>query len=335
MKKLEAVLIFGIIVLCIGIKFNSAAMNSEKFDKLDKNLQDLAYYAMHHLYLNNESVDNQKPFPEILVQKLAEYKSKHHHHILNTEELAALLQYFKEQESILKDHIKDHLISPYGGINYAMSLEEMKEATEETFKDMKQKGLIISESKFEKIKDLYYTAHHHTDLTRIWGAEYLKNKISASKELNGKYDIPDYIIVANDPNKIKVQLWFDHRFPVVGIIEDATIYFKNIKGDPIGCDAEVKKDIGKGSTLNYVDLCVGELTAFNRKQNENVIKDLITGKRYIVDTEFSTIAIGLPLELNHALRYGSKKFEYYNHIDFGNPDYNRIGDTIEYEFKLK
>jgi hypothetical protein len=65
------------------------------------------------------------------------------------------------------------------------------------FAAMKTAGKIVSLAQFEKIKDDYYI---HIALDREL---YLKNAINESKDLQSRYDVPDYVIVAPDPDKIQ------------------------------------------------------------------------------------------------------------------------------------
>lgn len=316
-------------LLAIFVSFSINTMES-----LDQNLQRILWQTWSTKF-EVKSVDKKKPFPEVLVQLIIEKHAKYGN-IFSDEEQRTFVKYYQELDTILLEHSKDPLISPFGGINYAMTLDKMKLITEKKFNTLKKQGLIISEKEFEKIKDQYFTEHHHNDLSRIWGSEYLKDKINKSKELNGKYDTPSYIIVTGDPNKIKVKLWFDVRFPVIGFIKNATIYFKKITGEPVGCDDEVKKDIGEGTVIDYHDLCSGGITASNWRQNYNVLQES-TGKRYIVDTEFSSFSVTIrPQELNTALHYGSKKFSYYNQIPITEGRHiKRPRDFYKFEFRLE
>ena len=120
-----------------------------------------------------------------------------------------------------------------GNFNYAMMLDEIKQIIKDKFIVMKRKGLIISKDEYEKIKSIYINSSTR-DLTRIWGAEYLKFGIECYK--NKKYDIPGYKIVSNNPDNITVILYpRDKRFPVVSKLKvgGAFIDFVKIIGSQV------------------------------------------------------------------------------------------------------
>jgi hypothetical protein len=196
------------------------------------------------------------------------------------------------------------LASVWGGINYAMSLPEMEQVVKNKFKDMRAQGKIISPAQFEKIKDEYYTERPSTDLCRIWGALYLKDKIrelSFKKPFFSSLDVPDYIIVADNPNDIRVRLTFDSPlWPVVKSLESATCYFKKIDGSGVADEYRNLRE------LRYVDF----------SDNNNILRDFKTGKNFFIDTEFKSfqgaggIEEDLDSELQKILEYAREKFKY-------------------------
>ncbi len=188
-----------------------------------------------------------------------------------------------------------------GGIDYTMTLDEMRQKIKEKFSEIKKKGLIISKDEFKKIEKNYFTIRKHEDLTRIWGREYLKGKINNSEYLQKRYDVPNYVIVADDdPDHIKLKLQFSTLFPTFGHLENATIYFIKIIGKPSAFSYEVKVNL-RG--ISYADFA----------SDSNVIRDNKTGKYYIVDTGTDSFKIeGMPSRVNAMLEYATERFLYLN-----------------------
>ena len=176
-----------------------------------------------------------------------------------------------------------------GGINFFMSLDEMKQKIRGELTPH-----IITTEEFKKIEKDYYKGarggdYPSQDLTRIWGANYLKWAIK-NKSLDEKYGVPDYVIVADDPNNIEIKLSFSKIFPCTGakhtgISEDfgglvgASIYFKKIEGDnlrkiPPQKVIEIKKEL---DDMGYVD--------HSEPGAESNVLLASDGKVYIVDTE--------------------------------------------------
>jgi hypothetical protein len=203
-------------------------------------------------------------------------------------------------------HVKDEpLSSIWGGINYGMSLEEMEQAVRDKFIALYAEGKIISEDDFEKIKNDYYTEKPHTELSRLWGAFYLKNAIDKSDDLRGKYDVPDYVIVAPDLDNIEVDLGLlNDMWPIVSSLKNATFYFKKITGRRVaqmGMDEREKGMLLSGT--GYYDF----------SDPGNIIQDDKTGQYIVVDTEYKSFQISLPPLLRETLKYAGKKFAYLYH----------------------
>ncbi len=189
----------------------------------------------------------------------------------------------------------------WGGINYAMSLEEMIQAVREVFNAIQKEGLIISKDAFKKIEDKYFTPNPHTNLTRIWGAKYLKRKINESDYLRSNYAVPNYVIVTDDPSMIKVKLNFGNEWcPSIDDLENATIYFDKIIGIPV--TIATTNDIGAKSGIGYNDF----------SGSQNVIYDTRDGKRYIIDTEDKSFKIPIDQAVQPLLSYAAKRFSYLN-----------------------
>lgn len=188
-----------------------------------------------------------------------------------------------------------------GGINSVMTFEEMKTKIKQKFQAMKELGLIITSVDFEKIKNDYYPLPR-TNLTRIWCADYLKNESKAFSALNNHYDVPGYIIVLNDPDQetIKLKWFFSDLFPLAQEIQNACIYFKEVKGKGAANPRNEKlvRDIGPESEIGFTDF--GDL--------ENIIKENETGKYYIVDTELKSFKFSIKGDLLRQMIYARYRF---------------------------
>ncbi len=162
-----------------------------------------------------------------------------------------------------------------GNFNYAMTLDEIKQIIKDKFVAMKRKGLIISKDEYEKIKSSYIN-RPSTNLTRIWGADWLKTGIELHK--NKDYDVPGYKIVSCNPNSINVILFIGNaRFPIAARLKEAFIDFVKIIGPPAGSGPHPLP-----RKLGYVDLGASLAKA------ANIRKETSTGKYYIVDTEMKS-----------------------------------------------
>jgi len=169
-----------------------------------------------------------------------------------------------------------------GNFDYTNTLDEIKQTIKDKFMTMRQKGLIISKDRYEMIKDKY-TGHLGYDLTRVWGAEYLKKEIEKAREQEG-YGVPDYVIVADNPNVINIELSvLTTHFPVASKLKQGEAFtdFKKIIGPPAGNP----KDHPKILEMGYTDLGPSD------RQMENIRQDTETGKYYIVDTEIKSFRL--------------------------------------------
>lgn len=161
-----------------------------------------------------------------------------------------------------------------GNLSYTMSLDGIIKALKTRFQHMYKKGSIITHKEFEKHnKDKWFLDRPTQDLTRIWGAEYLKKKFIESKSKILK--VPKYIIAVDDLDKIQVKINFDTCWPIVLEIVNGIIYREKIAGIP------AQMQIGFG----YTDYALGNI--FKTKE----------GSYYFLDTEYKSFYDGRP-ELN-------------------------------------
>jgi len=165
------------------------------------------------------------------------------------------------------------------GLDYTMQANEMQSKIKDMLKKMKKKGRIISTKAFEKNKEQYaqtfYLETSYSNLERICIAKYI------NKECNSKgCGAPsDFLIVADNPNNIKVAinvLNFEYPIPT---LENASIYCEKIEGEPVGRKLSAKASYL--AKLGYVD--------FN--DSGNIILDKKTGKYYAVDNEIKSFRI--------------------------------------------
>ncbi len=225
-----------------------------------------------------------------------------------------LVNQYKRLENNLtgfKNFLKRYsLVTLFGGINYTMTLNEMGQKIKEKFSEMKKNGLIMSRDEFKKIEKIYFTEKPSTDLTRIWGEEYLKSKINESEYLQGKYDVPKYVIVADNKNRIKVKFDFGiEMFPMIIALENATIYFVKIVGVRSAFSSTVKADL---SPIGFDDF----------SDPGNIIREKNTNMYYVVDTEFKSFKWDIKSEeIRNMLGYTRKRFLYLNKKILGDKFY--------------
>lgn len=216
------------------------------------------------------------------------------------------------------------LLSVWGGINYGMTIEKMKDKIKETFTTLKNNNLIITQDAFQQIKDQYYIRScPNTDLTRIWGSNFLRSKINESEPLREIFEVPEYVIVLKDLDKVSVKIGFyNNVVPTVSELINSAIYFKKINGEQAASWAPRCEDLYN-------------LTGFyDFSDPGNIIFDQKNKKYFIVDTEFKSFQLpfnGNPLYKQLmtdneciTLEYAYYKFRYLN---------NQIL-SYDYEFSL-
>jgi len=252
------------------------------------------------------------------LQEMAELESeKFDYQNAFDEEHGRLAQQYKKYEGHWENLKKDERIREFrgcqlhGGINYLMTLDEMEQRAKEKFVRMKQRGLILSEKEFEDIKHNYLVPEEEqrkrkkevvawpstTDLTRIWGADYLKNEIKRLGNLQS-FDVPNYVIVADNPDNIKVELGFRKPlFSSIAFLQNAHVYFEKITGEYVG-------HYYRDSALSKV--------GFKDFNPSNIIKSDPTRKNYIVDTEAKSFDYQPTSKIRKLFEYASKKFKYLN-----------------------
>lgn len=267
------------------------------------------YLIIYSMDRNIQIIDIPQTLAKIKAQELVDKRKKQLRWKRSPESLDFETQYQKILEDYMNFEENLNIIrkkprASFGEINYGMTLEEIKQKLWEKFKEFKKEGLIITHEEFEKIKDNYFNKPSQ-DLTRIWGADYLKNKINQSEYLKSKYAVPNYIIVANNLNHLIIRLDFNQNFPIATALKNAEIYFEKISGPHVASWYSLAtKDIGISSGIGYDDF----------SDPGNIIFDSKSGKFYIVDTEFKSFKFPIKGYLSAILPYASERFKYLNNV---------------------
>ena len=115
-----------------------------------------------------------------------------------------------------------------GSLSYTMTLPEIEQKVKAVFSEMYRSGKIITRSDFKKYDQKKWIAKKD-NLTRIWGAQYLAELFAKNNKSNFK--VPDYIIVIDDPRKVRVKISFWSAFPAITRIK-GEIYAQYINGSP-------------------------------------------------------------------------------------------------------
>lgn len=193
-----------------------------------------------------------------------------------------------------------------GGLIWKMSLDEMRNAIREKFKALYHGGKILTKDQFDKIKHAYYTGpgSGSDKLTRIWGADYLK-KYFVDHNVS-YYDVPEYVLVVDDPRHIAVKLGLAGLFPKLELF-NGRVYFANIRGKSVAKESELLRQTG------YKDF----------KDPGNVIEDEQTGKRFVVDTEIKSFEPLLSPKDELLFNYAKRRFWMMN-----KPNTDMLGNYI-------
>ncbi len=138
--------------------------------------------------------------------------------------------YCQIEEEIRKDEQKIPTWDQIGPLHYGMTLEKMKQVVIEKFKSMVDSGTIIRKTTKEKKFDqtALFLTRDRTNLTRIWGAEFLKKNLPKEGSLNV---VDHYIIVDDDARELEVTIFHDD-YPYVSKIKNGgQIFSTKIEGE--------------------------------------------------------------------------------------------------------
>lgn len=199
---------------------------------------------------------------------------------------------------------KDRLVQIGGGLHYGMTKDQMDQFARGKICSLYNQGKIITKEAFEAIKDEYYLRKGHANLTRIWGSEYLKKAFIDNKLENG-YDVPDYVIVLDDAQKVTIELTLSWGAPIISEIVGPQIYFKNISG---------KSAIPHYNGRRTEDYTLKSLGYGDFADPGNVLS--FNGKRFVIDTEWKSFSDqmrqGLDRNTNLFFQYMKQRFEKLN-----------------------
>lgn len=228
---------------------------------------------------------NELPNPEEVVKKiLQKEKCEYEKEMLESESDSPLLKdsYWQDQEgSYLEiekwvrensDKIPSWQVA--GPLNYGMSHEQMKDVITKKFKEMAFSGNLMTNEQLtlNHNREIFYptTGRGGNNLTRIWGAEFLKSNLIDDKTLNAA---EHFLIVDDSASEIEVQVWHN-EYPYVSIVNNAHILSQKIEG--------VRK-AGEYRSSEKLD----ELRYRDFNDPGNIICDS-KGKGWVVDTEWKS-----------------------------------------------
>ena len=225
-------------------------------------------------------------------------------------ELAKLEADLREQRSHLPKGWDSY--EPAGGLQWSMSLGNIHSHVQKKFEDLRKSGILLFRSEFERREDrekfrpagrIYRAGQRNNDLTRIWGAEYLRKKLE-EEEL---YRVPRFILIVEDRVKsLSVKLWDggSKSLFITSIEPDqGEIVVENVsRGKPDAWSAKHKWLL----RLGYVDFS----DPGNILQGED-------GKYYIVDTEWKSLdgvleRSGEPRKIGLLREYAATRFHAFN-----------------------
>lgn len=163
-----------------------------------------------------------------------------------------------------------NILSIWNGylIDYTMTLDMMKQNISKYFSKLKNDGILISHTEFEKLdkNKWHYTPNN---FTRIFGIDYLKQIFFLNEK---DYVVPKYILVAPENENIKVEIWFSPYLPTLNTT-NCKIYSEKIIGIPDAHNGRHKERLVKYGFKDYSD-------------PGNIIK--MKDRYYVVDTELKS-----------------------------------------------
>ncbi len=156
-----------------------------------------------------------------------------------------------------------------GDLKYTMTLAEITKVIEKKFREMRKKGQIVTREEFKKLDKREWFFKPGSNLTRIWGAEYLAGCFKREKK--SSYKVPSYIIVVDDLANLKILVCWSSCFPIISRV-NGDIYAQRI----LGCPA--LPDVGFG---------------FSDYTGPNILKN-DDGLFYVIDTEYRSFYKAAP-----------------------------------------
>ena len=178
--------------------------------------------------------------------------------------------YCEIEELIRRDEKKIPTWQLIGPLHYGMSLEKMKQVIIEKFKSMILSKTMMTEAtkKIRHDPKTLFLTRDRNNLTRIWGAEFLKSNLPNKSPL----DVTEhYLIIDDDAKEIEAEI-FHGDYPYLSRV--------NITGYIVS-----KKIEGKKNALAFAGCSILEKLRYSDFSDEGNILQDSTKKNWIVDTE--------------------------------------------------
>lgn len=168
---------------------------------------------------------------------------------------------------------------PAGSIKLSIDPDYIDSFVQEKFSALRNSGLLLYRSEFEQQEEIIKFRkpgyNQSADLTRLWGAEFLRKKLSNVEN----YAVPRFfIIIENSAKKIPVTIVKDTMSLVIAKCDTsfAEVVVENMENTVATCTREKH---GWMSAFGYVDYA----------DSGNIREDRSRGQFYVVDTEWKSL----------------------------------------------
>lgn len=191
-----------------------------------------------------------------------------------------------------------------GPLNFSMTREEMKESITKKLKGLIEEGKLMEEHPFNSTHDrnTFFPSPERkcTDLTRLWGSEFLKSQLTDSTTFRTPQN---FLIINNGAVDIELRVWSAGPYLSLSSIDNGYIIAEKIEGSPCARDYITALELKKPLYVDFTGI-------------DNILRD-DKGKAWVVDTEQKSFA---PPELSGGAfivqEYLKKRFKI-----FVEPDY--------------
>jgi hypothetical protein len=167
---------------------------------------------------------------------------------------------------------------PAGGIKLSIDTDEIDSLVQEKFLQLRINGLLLTRSEFEQREDVAKFRKpgkdQNDDLTRLWGAEYLRKKLLG----NEQYSVPRFFIIVEDgAKKIPVTVIKTYNSLLISKCDTAfaEVVVENMVDTRATCTKEKHGWLEKIGYVDYAD-------SGNIREGRN-------GKFFVVDTEWKSL----------------------------------------------
>lgn len=215
------------------------------------------------------------------------------------------IRYLKLEKFIRENPDQIPTLSLTGSLNYGMSLKQMKDTITKKFTNMVLTGHLLTQEQFSKQHDskffhLCKGEMNGQNLTRIWGAEFLKSHLLDDRIINVA---EHFLIIEESSEEVEVAIDPDSYFPIFRNIKNAYIYSKKITGFPCAWEYRFSEAL---QNLGYRDF----------KDSGNIICDP-NGTGWVVDTEIKGFDLPKLTRLeSNICNYLKRRFEVLAGEDF-------------------